>query len=98
MIHSHRQNDVKVLLVEAEDNLHAGDLMSGAKLHGLRGTQEVHRFYSVTSGNSSCFEIKPRFFVLKQNFHRFSVSWFRSSSQKSASATTNCGEAWLVSR
>ena len=73
MADGHRQNDIEVLLVEAEHNLHPGNLVDGAEFDGLRGTQKIHRFQAVARCDTDFFEIQPRFFVLKQNFHRFGV-------------------------
>jgi hypothetical protein len=73
VIHRHRQYDVEMLLIESEDDLHPGYPMSQTELNGLRGTEEIHRFRPVTGCDASLFEIKPRIFVLKQNFHGFGV-------------------------
>lgn len=73
----HRQNDIKMLFVESKNNLHPVDLVSGTEFDGLRGTQEIHCLCAVIGRNASLFQIKPRFFVLKQNFHRCSFIGLR---------------------
>lgn len=97
MLHSHRQNDVEVLFVESEHDLHPGDLMACAVFNGLRGTEEVHRIHAVWSSDTNLLQIQPRFLVLKQNFHRLGVVLVSVVQPRNSSTTTNCGEAWLIS-
>ena len=68
-VHQYWQHDVVVLLLKAQDDLHVRDLVRGAELNGLSGTEKLHRFKGVVRRDTDVFEIETRCFVLKQNFH-----------------------------
>ena len=57
------------LLLKSQDDLHVRDLVRGAELDGLCGTEELHRIQGVVRCDPDVFEIEAGFFVLKQNFH-----------------------------
>ena len=85
-----------MLLVKPQDDLHPSDLVERAELDGLGGTKELHRINSVMCRDTDVFEVEPRYFVLKQNFHRHAITGFLVSTETPLT-TTNCGQARLVS-
>lgn len=96
MVHGHREYDIEVLLVESENDLHAGDLVCRAELDGLRGTEKVQGFPPVSRGNTDFFEIEARLSMLEQNFHRLDFFLVNSFQPGASQTTTNCGEARRV--
>jgi hypothetical protein len=58
-----------MLLLKSQNNLHVRDLVRRTELDGLGGTEELFRLKGVVRRDTDVFEIEPRFFVLKQNFH-----------------------------
>ena len=67
---SQRQDDVVMVLVKFEHNMHAGNLMRGAECHRFGGTKEIRGFGGAVYPNTAVFEIKACVFLLEQNPHR----------------------------
>ena len=66
---NHRQNDIVMLLVELEDDLHAGDFLDRTVFDGLCGTEKIHRFQRIPGHDADILDVEACCFLLKQNLH-----------------------------
>src|SRR5215831_4032779 len=66
-----RKNDVVLLLLELQDQLHSGDFVQHTEVNSRSRTEEIHRFSWIARPGSDVLKIKAGFFLLNQNPHSF---------------------------
>ena len=65
----HRHDDVVLLLLELENQMHSGNLIGEAEIHRRGGTHKIHRLGTAARPGINVLEIQTRFNLLKKYSH-----------------------------